>query len=387
MNTKSVSFDDVFVVKGFNHRKVPKKHVDGLAASIARHGLLSLLTCTATTRPSEEGEDSVPTRGYQVVDGEARFLALTSFLAADPAGFEEKFPGKKMTINLVSESEASKLRDKSVISNTYHNPLAPHEIYAEVRRRSEQEGLDTYEIGQVMNLQQPRVSEYLSFARVIQAGHVLWAKGKLSNTDMVKLAALEEDAQETWIEEFRAAMDAAGDDEKAAKAAKATARKNLKQTTEEEGSKREYANAGKPSRKTLASYKPWIAVFAHDEDASEEHRVFYNAVAAAFQVMDGEIDFDALSPTKSYVTKKAAKEALKLLSDAEAAEEEKAAKKAEREERKAAKAAEKAEKAKPAKKATKKKTAKKKAAKKGGRKRSAAAAETSEETTAETAEE
>jgi ParB-like chromosome segregation protein Spo0J len=356
MSTYSVPFDDIFTKKGFNHRTVSTAVVEDLSKNIAKYGLLSNITCVQVFK---DGEDVVKHKGYQVVDGESRFRALQLLRTENPARFEELFPDAMVFVNLLDVSAADKdaLKDRSVISNTYRNALKPHEIYSEILRRHGAKQ-DTYEIAEVMNLQQPRVSEYLSFQEVCEEVHEAWRNELISNADMLRLSSLSEEEQQSWLSNLSAAVQAAGGDDKGAKQAKANARKTLRANVEENGEKRTYANAGKPSRQKLASYVPLIAVRAVDSE-DEAEKTFWGALAAAFKVVNGELDFEKLSPSKSYVTKKDAAEAKKLLAEAEA----KAAEKAE-------KAAAKQEKAKerPAAKKEKEKAATKKPAKKPAKK-------------------
>lgn len=365
MTVSIVSFDDIFVKKGFNYRKTnDAEKIERLAKSIAKVGLLQPMNCVASYDNENEAKAG---KAYQVVDGERRFKALQLFREQDPEGFDAKFPNSEMGIELVTVSAADKaaLRDRSVIANAYREDPQPHELYAEVIRRNGA-GLDTYEIGEVLNLQQPRVSEFLSFKHVCEEGHEAWRNGQISNADMVQLAALDEEAQQAWLTGLQAAVAEVAEDPKAAKQAKANARKALKAEASESGNVRTYANAGKPSRQTLASYVPYIAVKAAESE-DETERAFFNAFAAAFKVINGELSFDKVSATKSYVTKKDAAEAKKALAELEekaTAKAEKAAAKAEKAKAKAAKEKKAAKPAKEPKEPKAKKPAAKKAAKK-----------------------
>lgn len=360
MSAFSVPFSSLFVKPGFNHRNVKPENVERLSANIEQYGLLSIYTCVQTY---VDGGEVPERKAYQIVDGEQRHRAMLLLQKRNPERFEELVPNDTITVNLVEDGNVlskSDLVDRSVVSNTWRTQLEPHEVYAEIVRRHNAKQ-DTYEIAQVMNLQQPRVVEYLSFEKVGDKGHEAWAAGRIANSDMVKLAALSKSDQNAWLKELAESVEAAGDDDKAAKAAKAKARKSLKKDVAEKGDVREYANAGKPSRKTLASYVPHVVIRATDA-VDETEKVFFNAVAAAFQVMNGELEFEKLSPTKSYVTKKAASEARKLLNEAA----EKAQAKADKAAAKAEKAAAKAEK--PAKEKKEKKVATKKPATKAAKK-------------------
>lgn len=371
MSTYTVPFDAIYIKKGFNHRAVSAAYVEDLSKNIAKYGLLSNLLCVQTF---QDGEDIVKNKGYQVIDGEARLRALKQLREDDPARFDELFPNGEIAINLHEGSVSDKdaLKDRSVISNTWRNALKPHEIYSEILRRSGAKQ-DTYEIAEVMHLQQPRVSEYLSFQNVCEEGHEAWRNELISNADMVRLAALPEEDQQAWLSNLNAAVEAAAGDDKSAKQAKATARKALKADVEDKGDKRTYANAGKPSRQKLASYVPLIAVRAVDSE-DETEKAFWGALAAAFKVVNGELDFEKLSPSKSYVTKKDAAEAKKLLAEAEAKAAEKAEKAAAKLERQKEREAAKKEKAKAKAKPAKAPKPAKKPAKKPGKKPSKKAA-------------
>lgn len=363
MSVFSVPFSSIFVKKGFNHRAVDLEKVERLSANIEQYGLLSVYTCVQTYVDGGEVPES---KAHQIVDGEYRHRAMLSLQKRNPERFEELVPNDTIDVNLVDDGNVlskSDLTDRSVISNMWRTQLEPHEVYAEIVRRHHAKQ-DTYEISQVMNLQQPRVVEYLAFQDVTEKGHEAWAAGRISHGDMVKLSTLSASEQKAWIKGLAEAVEAAGGDEKAAKTAKAQARKALKKDVAEKGNVREYANAGKPSRKTLASYVPHVVLRATDA-VDETEKVFFNAIAAAFQVMNGELEFDKLNPTKTYVTKKAASEARKLLNEIEEkaqAKEEKAAAKAEKAAAKEEKPAK--EKKAPAKKAAKKPAKKAKKSKK-----------------------
>lgn len=375
MSAYSVPFSDIYIKKGFNHRAVSDEYVAQLADSIEKHGLLSLYSCVTTYTPDGEVKDG---KTYQVVDGEARHRALTLISKRNPDRFAEIAEGGNIYVNIFDDSNVlskHEMVDRSVISNTWRNQLEPHEVYAEIVRRTNA-NQDQYEIAEIMHLQQPRVNEYLSFQKVCDKGHEAWKAGLVSNADMVRLAALKVSDQKDFLKNLSSAVEGAEGDQKAVKAAKAAARKALKQQQAESGETRAYANAGKPTRQTLASYVPHITLRAVESE-DETEKAFFNAVAAAFQVMNGELAFDKLSPSKSYVTKKAASEAKKALAEIEAkaqAKAEKAAAKAEKAAAKAAKADKPAKAPKEPKPKASKKPAKK-TAKKPAKKKPAKAAE------------
>lgn len=349
MSIKKVPFDDIIYDEHFNHRPIDIAYKHELRGDIERKK--ELLEHLKVAKVIVAGDDGASEVKYKIVDGAHRFHALLDLRLENADVFHTLVPGDKLEVELV-EGDVSALRDRSVRHNTYRKALEPWEVYGEIRRRIA-EGQDQYEIAEVLRIQQPRVAEYLSFEKVLTDGHIFWKQGLLSHADMVKLASLDTEDQEKALEAFRAATGAvatlAGDEASSAptaplsakevKAAKAAARKNLGKVAKEKGQRREYANAGKPTRQKLASYVPVVASRAvHAKTAGD--RTFFNAVAAAFKVFNGELSFEKLDPAKTYVSEKEAKEAEKLLAELEAKE----AKKAE----KAAKAAEKAKaKAKP----------------------------------------
>lgn len=319
---KKIAFNSIVYDPKFNHRSLDRQLVDDLKKSIMVDGLLSSIECTPYIDVGEEGES---VQKHKLVDGAHRHLALCELRdSTDPAEiatFEKVVPNGKFEVDL-TEGDYEKLRERSVKHNTYRKELEPHEVYSEVLRLAGI-GRDQYETAEILRIQQPRVAELLSFQAVSLEGHDLWRRGVLSNADMVKLASLSPEDQDTALKAFEGVAGAPATKE--AKASKAKARKALKATASEKGSKRAYANAGKPTRKKLASYVPQIAVRAQHAKTADE-RAFFNALAAAFKVVNGELDFEKISFDKTYVTKKDADEAQKLL-DAAAA---KAAAKAEK---------------------------------------------------------
>jgi hypothetical protein len=161
-----------------------------------------------------------------------------------------------------------------------------------------------------MNIQQPRVAEFVSFERLSPDIHDVWREGKLQIPDLIRLSAFDtHETQEQALKEFLAALEVPeGASPKDAKAAKAKARKGLKDKAKAEGKTRSYDNAGKPSRKKLANYAQYAFVNAHSGRTADERR-FWNGVSAAFKVMLGATEFRKVAADKEYVNKRELTEA------------------------------------------------------------------------------
>lgn len=344
MTVKKIEFATLVADKKMNHRGLDQELVDSLIHSIQDVGLRTPLTCVSVVRASDDGASE---QCFKVVDGFHRHKALEKIFKKDPEAFAKLFPGGKVEIS-VAEGDVEELHDLGVIMNTHRKQLEPWEIYAEIVRR-ERAGRDQYETAADLRIQQPRIAEFLSFQKCITDVHEQWRAGVLSHNDMIQFAALDADEQEKQLKTFLTGVAASG-------GKKAEARKELKKKAQE--GKREYANSGKPSRKKLESFAQHAYVNAvSSEKAADRH--FWNAIAAAFKVVNGETDFKKLTPEKEWVSKKEATAAEEFVT----LEQERAAKKAER--AKKAAAAERA-----AAKASVEKPAKKKAAKKAANKTS-----------------
>jgi hypothetical protein len=346
MSMKKVSFDSIVADKKLNHRGTDPGAVDVILQSLPKHGLITPITCMAVVRPTEDGGSE---QIFKVIDGFHRFDAVKKFRKKDPEAFEKLFPNGKLEIT-VRDGDPEELHDQGIVANTHRKQLEPWEIYAEIVRR-ERLGRDQYETAADLNIQQPRIAEFLSFQKCITDVHEQWRAGVLSHNDMIQFAALEDEEQEKQLKTFLSGVEASG-------GKKAEARKELKKKAQE--GKREYANAGKPSRKKLESFAQHAYVNAvSSEKAADRH--FWNAIAAAFKVVNGETDFKKLTPEKEWVSKKEATAAEEFV----ALEAERLARKAEKAKKEAAaeRAAAKASAEKPAKKKAAKKAAKKKSKK------------------------
>ena len=250
---KKVPFSSIIYDEKFNHRDIAEPFVEELVTSILSDGLMDEIECAEIT---VVGDDGASEHRYKIVDGGHRFAALKRIEEQSSEAFAKLAPNGKLEVK-IANGDYDALRDRSVKHNTYRKQLEPWEIYAEIVRRTVL-GQDQREIAAVLRIQQPRVAEYLSFQKVVAHGHELWRAGAIANADMVKLASLDDDAQEAMLAPFADAHALKSEDAKAAKSAKATARKNLKQEAKEKGQKREYVNAGKPTRAKLASYVPEV---------------------------------------------------------------------------------------------------------------------------------
>lgn len=361
MKTNKIAFDSI--IRGDNHRKLDQDNIEHIKATMRlKHiGLRKPIEVVSTV---VEGEDGASVQKHKINAGEHRFMALCELRDSLVEGDREAFA--RIVVNgkidaLVLEEEADVLKDIAVVDNTGRKNLSEPELYAVIVDFT-QNGKDQYETAALVGLQQPRVAEYLTFKKVISAGHDIWKQGLIARADMVTLAGLDEDEQEKHVDAFIKAAGAAPGE---AKKAKAEVRKSAKKAVKAKGGKREYANAGKPTRQKLASYVPMVTVKAATAKTADE-RAFNNAFVAAFKVFNGELEFEKVSFDKEYVTKKDAANAQKLLDEAAAKAEAKAAKAA----AKAKKAAE-AKKAKPAKKAATKAVKPAKAAKKAPAKKAA----------------
>lgn len=325
--SKKVPYKSIVCEYATNHRAINPEFVQELKASMLQkvagksRGLLEEIKCVFTVRP---GDDGMGEEVWLVVDGMHRYTALELLRnSTDPdevAAFEEIVSNGKLSINETA-GDAGELRDTAVISNTHRQKLTPYEYYLEAVKRSQYQ--DQYEIASVLRIQQPRVAELLSFQKLIPEIHDAWRAGELYTHDLVQFVTLDDDAQAAAFKAFSAQVQAAGGSKK-------EARKALKADVKAKGKKREYANTGKPSRQTLAGFVPHVYVRAHTAKTAKE-RDFYNALAAAFKVMNGELTFEKLSISQTYVTVKEASAAEQALAEAEAkaaAKAEKAAKKA-----------------------------------------------------------
>jgi len=331
MATKKIPFDSIYYDPKFNHRGIDEQLVADLCESMCRKlpngeytGLLEAIEVTHVIVPGEDGGSESK---HKVTDGAHRYLALLRVRDTKEDVFSKIVPNGKIEAKIV-EGDLESLKDISVTHNTHRKNLEPWEVYNEIMRRHNQ-GQDTYEIAGVLRIQQPRVSEFISFQDVLPEIHEKWREGVVAHHDMIQFAALSREDQESAFAAFLSGVEDAG-------GKKAAARKELKKKVKEKGGKREYANAGKPSRKSMETFAMRAYQGAHTASTAAE-RHFWNAIAAAFKVVNGQIPFDKLSVDKEYVTKKEVSEAEAAL----AAEAEKAERKAERAKAAKAKAAKK----------------------------------------------
>lgn len=368
---KKINFDDIVYIPKLNSRTVDMDTIPALAKDIEEYGLFQDIL--VASHLMDDGDGGMKEK-WRPVDGARRYLALKMVQERNPEAFARLVPGGKLSTVLI-EGDEEALFDRSIKMNTQREQMKPWEIQAEIVRRDTL-GQNQYDIAEILNIQQPRVNEYLSFKRLIPEVMNAWKSEIVHHHDLVKFATMSPEDQESTLAGFLAEVVASG-------GKKAKARKALKKAVKEKGNVREYANAGKPTRKKIASYVPFIARSAQQAE-DEVAAAFYNGLAAGVKMVEGEVAFEKLSPAKTYTTKADAKAADKLEAEAtEKAESRKARALAKAAKEKAAKPAKadkpkKAAKKAKAEKAEKPKKAAKKAAKSTKAKKSSKVAEAAE---------
>jgi hypothetical protein len=338
---KKIKFADIVYSPAFNTRAIDDNFVENLTKDIPKFGLSQNLHVASHMAEDADGEMK---QLWRLVDGNHRYLALDFLRNNKEEAFNKAVPGGTLEV-LVIEGDVDALRDHSERMNAQRVQMQPWELMASIIRRRDA-GQNQYDISEMLNIQQPRVNEYLSFEKLLPEIIDAWKSGLLHHQDLVKFATMSAEDQETAFTGFEKSVKETG-------GKKAKARKDLKKAAKEKGNVREYANAGKPTRKKLEGYVPFVARSAQTAE-DEVTSAFFNGLAAGLKIVNGTVDFAKVSPEKSYTTKADARLADKV----EAEEAEKAEAKAERlaakaEKEKAAKKAEKAPKAAKAPKAEK----------------------------------
>lgn len=323
--TKKIPFSAMRCIHAKNPRGFNKDHADALSRDIENdpNGMFM----PVIVHPFVEATDEGAVELYEIVAGFHRFDALEMFQTRNPEGFLKKFPGGKIDC-VVVEGDDERLHDVGTIENAAHMGLQPWDYQREVMRRIRR-GQDQYEIATILHIAQPRVAEYVAIDSLVQDLKDAWKDGILATHDLVKFTALSEEDQYAELAKFTGAIKALPADasEKDKKKAKGAARKQLEKAAKEKGTKRAYANAGKPTRAKLLSYIPTIAQRALETvELDPAMSAFYNGLAAGLKIVNGEVNFDKVDATKTYVTKKDAAEAVKLAKAAEEKAEAQAAK-------------------------------------------------------------
>jgi len=316
-----IPFESVLDNDSFNARtSYDEEYISSLKNSIMESGLLQPIGVTQHTR-----DDSSGNKQYFLVYGFCRYKAI-ELIRAELG--EDAYSLLDVVLN---EGTLEELRDRNLKENIDRKSLRPHEIANAIKKMANS-GIEQRDIAKRLGRPQSWVSyHYKAATKLGSAATKAFEAGDLTLEQALNIADVPEDAQDDVVNKVLNAD------------TRSEARKVAKQASKEAGSRRAYANKGRPTAKNLTQYVS-DASFDGNADASDpREKAFYNGVAAGMRVALGDVDFNVLKAAEVYMDMDYAAKQRK-------------------------------EKAKPKKKATKKKaTAKRTKARNGARKRSAKA--------------
>lgn len=294
-----IHIDNLRFKAAANGRELDPAHVNMLAEKIAKYGLLQPLVVVKAGKVDNEA----------VYDGRAGFhrdAAISKLRAMKTKDlielgtrydkdnklvpglpFDELFPDDKVECIVVDADVADAALD---VENSARKDYTQPELCVRVWALAEA-NVDQHEIAARCNLNQGRISEFLSFHHCIPEAHDAWIDDAISHRDMMSLAALKQPEQTALLAKLMNAGKGSPESGEALspkeqKKAKAEARKELHGAAK--ATKRTYQNAGKPSRKRLSVLSERVKVAAKKGD--EQSKSVYSIVGLVFGFIDGKID-------------------------------------------------------------------------------------------------
>lgn len=269
-----IPFEHLLFEKEFNARQ-DYEEIDELAASIEKDGLLQPMGVTAKTRK----DDSI--QNYFIIYGFRRYLALCKI--------REKLGDNAFSeIDVVVvEGPVQDLKTKNLIENLDRKSLKPHEIVNAVRGMVNA-GLEQRDIAKRLGRPQSWVSYHYKVATKLGVeAKKAFESNELTLEQALHIADVPEEQQDEVVEAVVAAE------------TRKDARKIAKTASKNAGTRRTYANKGRPTAKNLTQFVQ-DASFDGTGPSKSDDKVFWNGVAAGLRVSLGDSEFEKLDAAEDY---------------------------------------------------------------------------------------
>jgi ParB/RepB/Spo0J family partition protein len=264
--------------EGFNARTdYDEDYIKSLKVSIMESGLLQPVGVTQANR-----NDIDDNKQYYLVYGFCRFKAI-ELIRAELG--EDAYSVLDVVLN---DGTTEELRDRNLKENIDRKNLKPHEIANAIKKMANS-GLEQRDIAKRLGRPQSWVSyHYKAATKLGPAATKAFESGDLTLEQALNIADVPEDAQEDVVTKVLGAD------------TRSEARKVAKQASKEAGTRRTYANKGRPTAKNLAQFVSDASFDADADVATARDKAFYNGLAAGMRVALGDLDFENLKPGDSH---------------------------------------------------------------------------------------
>lgn len=276
---KSVPFEHIVCDDTFNARTdYDASDIDALASSILKSGLLQPI---GVTELPEKGTDDRPR--YSVVYGFRRYKALVQIRGK--LG-EDAYATLDVVLN---EGTLEELRDRNLRENIDRKNLKPHEIANAIKQKANA-GLEQRDIAASLGRPQSWVSyHYKAATKLGVSAKRAFEAGDITLEQALNIADVPEDAQEDVVTKVLNAS------------TRSEARKVAKAASKAVGTRRTYVNKGRPTAKNLAQFVSDASFDAAANEMVDSDQAFFNGLAAGIRVALGDLDFEKIKCTDSYV--------------------------------------------------------------------------------------
>lgn len=276
-----IPFETIVVDKNFNARTTyDEERIDHLKDSILNNGLLHPIGVSPASTNNVEGKQ-IGTNKYHLVYGYRRYLAICKI--------REEVEGAYSNIYVViNEGTVDELRERNFKENIERENLSPYEK-AERVKMMVHAGLEQREIAARLGRPQAWVSNYYRAAtKAALATRNAFKNGELTMEQVLCIIDLPEEAQADIVTEVVEAD------------TRSEARSIAKKASKEKGTRRKYANKGRPTAKNLTQAVAEASFEAFNASSAKEKTSFFNGVAAGLKVALGDIEFNSLHSTEEY---------------------------------------------------------------------------------------
>lgn len=274
----TIPFESIVLDKDFNARTdYDEDYIESLKQSIMGSGLLQPIGVTASTTASEDKEPK-----YFIVYGFCRYLAIAKIR-------EELGNDAYATMDAVlNHGTVDELRDRNLKENIDRKSLKPHEIGIAVKRMVNA-GLEQRDISKRLGRPQSWVSyHYKAEVKLGTAAKKAYYAGDLTLEQALNIADVPEDAQNDVVEKVLNA------------GTRSEARKVAKKASKEAGTRRTYANKGRPTAKNLSQFVSDASFDADGAGTSKPEQAFYNGLAAGMRIALGDLEYEKVKHSEAY---------------------------------------------------------------------------------------
>ena len=273
-----IPFESVLDNDGFNARMdYDEDYIKSLKVSIMESGLLQPMGVVQTSHNGPEDN-----KQYLLVYGFCRFKAI-ELIRAELG--EDAYSTLDVVLN---EGTTEELRDRNLKENIDRKNLKPHEIANAIKKMANS-GLEQRDIAKRLGRPQSWVSyHYKAATKLGPAATKAFISGDLTLEQALNIADVPEDAQEDVVSKVLGAD------------TRSEARKVAKQASKEAGTRRTYANKGRPTAKNLTQFVSDASFDGSGEAATVRDKAFFNGVAAGMRVALGDLDFEKLKSGDTY---------------------------------------------------------------------------------------